>query len=582
MAKEIIMPKNGMDMKEGVLVKWLVSVGDYVEKGDPVMEIETDKVTMESEAPASGTVLALYAEEGETVPVLSVMGYLGEKGEQVPERPAENLQSDAAPLPPAPSAEKVPPAVGDSHTGAENARFDFDVAVIGGGPAGYTAAIRVAQRGGRAVLFERGEVGGTCLNRGCIPAKTYLKTAEYLHCIEHAKERGILLGSGASVDMERVRGRKDEVVGTLVSGVASLLRSNGIEVVRGDASLCGPQRIRCGGREYSAGKIILCGGSKPSMPPIPGICHEEVWSSDDAFSTKDIPKRLAILGGGVVGCELAAAFHAFGSSVTIIETLPRLVANMDESVSDALRKAFETDGIAVLTDTRVNAVRGAAGGGLEIEAGGSAVFADKLLVATGRIPVLDCLGSMKDSIAIRGGAVVVDERLMTSIENVYAAGDICGGAMLAHAAFRMADVAAIGAMGGDARIDLGGIPGCVYTMPEAAGIGLTEKDARERYQEAVSVGMFPFAANGRALASGSPEGFVKVIVGKEYGELLGVHIVGGCATETIMEPAALMRMEVTAHEVVGDIVHAHPTFAEAFMEACADALGQSVHLPKRG
>jgi dihydrolipoamide dehydrogenase len=575
MAKEIIMPKNGMDMKEGVLIRWLKEVGDRVERGDPLMEIETDKVTMESESPADGVILARYFEEGDVIPVLTVMGYIGEEGEPVPCGPDAGRPGASA-VPAVSSAGQEASGVPATDPGAS---YDYDLAVIGGGPAGYVGAIRAAQLGGNVVLFERDTVGGTCLNRGCVPTKTYLKTAEYLQDIRQAHLRGILSSGDASVDMPGVVRYKDEVVGKLTSGVAGLLKSYKVTTVYGDAAPVGAHEVVSGERAFSAASMLLCGGSMPSTPPIPGIEHSGVWTSDDILSATELPRCLCILGGGVIGCEIACAFSAFGSDVTIIETLPRLVSNFDASISELIACSLSESGVKVRTGTAVSAVEDADGLPVLI-AGDSRIACDKALVVTGRVPDLSCLGALKNDIETENGAVKVDDAMRTSVEGVYAAGDVTGRVMLAHAAFRMAETAAENAMGRHTSCDLKYTPSCIYTIPEAASVGLTEDAARERYGDDMAVGRFPFAANGRALASGAPAGFVKVIIDRAYGEILGVHIVGAAATEMIAEPAALMRMEITAHEVVEDVFHAHPTYAEAFAEACADALGRCVHLPK--
>jgi dihydrolipoamide dehydrogenase len=577
MAKEIIMPKNGMDMKEGVLVRWLKEVGDRVERGDPIMEIETDKVTMESESPAAGVILARYFEEGAVIPVLTVMGYIGEEGESVPCGPDTDRPGASV----APSAGRETSGAPTAGLSAPAASYDYDLAVIGGGPAGYVGAIRAAQLGGKVILFERDTVGGTCLNRGCIPTKTYLKTAEYLYDIRHAHLRGILNDGDASVNLPGAVRYKDEVVGKLTSGVAGLLKSYKVTTVYGDAAPAGAHEVVSGERTFSAAGMMLCGGSVPAAPPIPGIGHSGVWTSDDILSATELPRRLCILGGGVIGCEIACAFSAFGSDVTIVEMLPRLVANMDSSLSELIERSLSGNGVRVITGTAVCAIESADGLPVLV-VDDSRIECDKVLVATGRVPDLSCLGALKHDIETGNGAIKVDDAMRTSVEGVYAAGDVTGRVMLAHAAFRMAETAAENAMGGHRSCDLKYTPSCIYTSPEAASVGLTEDAARERYGDSVSVGRFPFAANGRALASGAPAGFVKVIIDRTCGEILGTHIAGAAATEMIAEPAALMSMEITAHEAAEDIIHAHPTYAEAFAEACADALGRCVHLPPNG
>jgi len=578
MAKEIIMPKNGMDMTEGVLIRWLVSVGDKVTREDPIMEIETDKVTMESESPADGTILALYYNEGETIPVLKIIGYIGEEGEQVPDSPPD-LETAAPEEEVAvsnvltqPEPEEIPVT--------EIEEYEYDVAIIGGGPAGYVAAIKAAQLGGNVILFEKDTLGGTCLNRGCVPTKTYVKTAEYMEHIKRAKERGIVNDPTTSVDMPRVVAYKNAVVKQLTGGVAYLLKSYGVKVVKGEAAAKSAREVECGGEVYTAAALIMCGGSKPGIPPIPGIDHRAALTSNEILDLGVLPNDLVILGGGVIGCEIACAFSAFGANVTIVEMLPDLVANMGKKVSGLIRKALEASGVKVYTDTRITAIEDD-GGKPVVAAGDMKIKTDVILVATGRDADLACLGALADQIATERGKVVVNDKLETNIDGVYAAGDVTGGMMLAHTAFKMAEAAAENALGGDVACRLDVVPAGLYTIPEAAAVGLDEEAAKAKVGENLLVGYFPLSANGRSLASGEPEGFVQVMVDKEFGQILGVRITGADAVEMIAEPAALMAIEVTADEVADGIIHAHPTYSEAFMEACADALGRCIHLPMR-
>ena len=571
MATEIKMPKNGMDMTEGVIVRWLKNVGDKVAKDEPIMEIETDKITMESESPVDGVLLARLFEEGATVPVLTTVCYIGEAGEQVPVAGAS--AAEAAPAPAAaPVAEAAAPAIKDD---------EYHVAVLGGGPAGYVAAIKAAQLGGKVILFEKDTVGGTCLNRGCIPTKTYLKTAEYIHHIKAASSRGIIVNAETSVDMPKVVAYKDNVVKTLTGGVAGLLKSNGVKVVYGVAKLASATSVECDGKTYNAQKIILCGGSKAIRIPIPGVNHKEVMTSDEILAMNVVPKRLGIIGGGVIGCEMAAAFSAFGSEVTIVEAMDRVVSMFDKDVSAELDKSLKNDGVKVMCGRKVVEIADNNGCPVIVTDNGS-VECDKVLLSIGRAADLECLGALAEQIKTERGKVVVDDTMKTNIDNIYACGDINGRIMLAHTAFKMGEIAAENCMTGEnKKCDLRFVPSCLYTSPEAAGVGLTEEKARELHPEGIRVGKFQMSANGRSLASGEKAGFIKVIADNKYGQILGVHMVGGVASEMIAEPTTLMAMEITINEVADDIIHAHPSYSEAFMEACADALGRCIHLPAK-
>ena len=330
----------------------------------------------------------------------------------------------------------------------------------------------------------------------------------------------------------------------------------------------------------TAASILLCGGSIAGRIPIPGVDNPNVLDSTGMLELEEMPKRLCIIGGGVIGCELGDAFAAFGSEVTIIEAMDRLVATQDEDVSAELLKKMKAKGIAVHLKEAVKAIESDKDG-VKVVCEGLAVSCDKVMLSIGRKADLSCLGDMKDSIKTERGKVVVNEYMQTNIPNIYAPGDLNGKLMLAHAAFKMAEIAAENAMGEKHRCDLRCTPSCIYTIPEAASVGISEKDAISKYgADNVLVGKFPMSANGRSLAAGEKSGFIKVIADKKYNELLGVHIVGAEAAEMIAEPAALMQMEVTVDEAA-HLIHGHPTFSEAFMEACADALGKCIHLPPR-
>lgn len=455
----------------------------------------------------------------------------------------------------------------------------FDIAVVGGGPAGYVAAIRGAQLGARVVLFEKDVVGGTCLNRGCIPTKTYLKTAEYLRDIRRAGERGIKACGEAAVDMPAAVKYKDGVVKTLTGGVASLLKANGVTTVSGEAFLASERSVECAGEIFEAENIIICTGSRPGTLPVEGAGCESVLTSTELLNAREIPGRLCIIGGGVIGCELATVFGAFGSEVTIVEMADRVAPMFEKELSKEVGDSLKKAGVKLKTGARLEKIE-LRGAETAVVTNCGEVLCDKVLMAVGRRPELACLGALKDKIKTDGGSITADEYLRTSVRNIYACGDVNGKMMLTHAAYHMGEIAAENCMGANRRCDLRLVPNCMYADPEVASVGLTEAEAREKYGS-VSVGMFRMGANGRAIASGERAGVVKVVADGRYGEILGVHIAGGVATEMISEAVALMANEITLQETIKNVVHPHPSYTEAFYEACLDALGRGIHLPPK-
>jgi dihydrolipoamide dehydrogenase len=460
---------------------------------------------------------------------------------------------------------------------------ECDVAVLGGGPAGYTAAIRAAQLGGKVVCIEQEpELGGTCLRVGCIPTKAWVQTAHALH---DARETFAKLGVGVSepqLDFPQAAAWKDGVVAQMTGGVAGLLKANGVEWVRGTGRFTSATTIAIeGGEDVSFGSAIVATGSYPMRPPIPGLDSPRCVDSTGLLSQTEVPRRLVVLGGGIIGCEFASIFAHFGSEVTIVEMLPTLIPQEDEDAAKELKKAFKKRGIAMHLEKQCTGVDDR-GSHLVVHFGdGESVEADLMLVAVGRAPNVKGLGL--DEIGVptdpRSG-IATDDHMRTAIPTIFAAGDVAGRWQLAHTAFREGEIAAENAMGHEAALGTPSVPRPIYTDPEIAGVGLTEAQARERYGDAVAVGVFPWVANARAVMSGATAGWVKSIHETTYGELLGLIIVGPHATDLIEVGVVAIDAESTV-ETVADGIAPHPTLSEAIKEAGLVALGRAIHLPPK-
>lgn len=459
----------------------------------------------------------------------------------------------------------------------------YDIVILGAGPGGYVAAIKAAQLGAKVAIIEKDKLGGTCLNVGCIPTKALVKNAEILHYIDKAKKRGIQVGE-AEVNMPETIKMKNAVVNQLVNGVKMLLASNKVEIFRGFGKILNQKRISIVDEEgneaiISYDKVILATGSSPFIPPIPGLNEEGILTNTEILDLEEIPEHLLVIGGGVIGSELATVFRAFGSKITIVEMLPRLIPNMDNDMSKFLLKSLKSKGVDVLLESKVEKVE-KLGEKLLVTISGNheeQLKVDKVLVSVGRKPNLEGLEEL--GLEMDGHHIKVNEYLETNIKDVYAIGDVTGKIQLAHVASTQGIKAVENAMGKSKKMDYRFVPSCIYTIPEIGVVGLTEEEAKQRYDN-VSVGRFPLMACGKALAMGEIDGAFKVIVDKNEGKILGVHLFGANATELIAEATAIMKLGGTIEDLA-DTIHAHPTISEAIMEAGHDALGECIHLPKR-
>lgn len=456
----------------------------------------------------------------------------------------------------------------------------YDVAIIGGGPAGYVAAIRAQQLGAKAVVIEKQYWGGTCLNVGCIPTKAMVSTVEVLRLANLGAELG--LKGGVEVDYNSLLSRRDKVVRQLVSGVEGLIKANGAAQVFGSARLKGPGEVEVQGQDGAqtvrAKNILISTGSVPAKPPIPGIDLPGVVDSTGLLALKEQPKELVIIGGGYIGIEFGSIYANIGTKVTIIEMLPRILMQTDEELSKRLTQMLRKDGIEFHFDSQVIGVEEQEGRlavrytekGQEKTAAGDAV-----LYATSRWPYTEGLGLQEAGIEMEGRAIKVNASMQTNVPGVYAAGDCIGGIMLAHVAWEESKVAISNMLGKRAKMEYLAVPAVVYSTPELASVGLTEAEAHDQGYE-VKVGRFPFTANGRALGMGEAVGMVKMVSEAGSGEILGAHILGPHASDLIAEPVIAMEMGATAEDI--DLtIHAHPTLPEAVQEAALGTTGKMIH-----
>ncbi|OGO42971.1 MAG: dihydrolipoyl dehydrogenase [Chloroflexi bacterium RBG_16_57_9] len=457
----------------------------------------------------------------------------------------------------------------------------YDVVIIGSGPGGYVAGIRAGQLGLRAAVVERADLGGVCLNWGCIPTKALLKNAEVVGYFQDAATWGVSFDN-LKFDFSAAVKRSRQVVKRLTTGVGALLRKNKVDVIKGEAMLVAPDTIQVKGetdQTIRTRHIVIATGSRARSLPGLTIDGQRVISNRHAVVLESVPKSIIIMGAGAVGVEFATIFHAYECDVTVVEMLPNVLPLEDEEVSATLAKSLTKQGINLMTNTRVEGVDlDGEGVRVRVSADGQAdtLTGDKVLVAIGRAPNSEQIGLEQVGINSERGFIQVDEMLRTNVQGIYAIGDVVGAPLLAHKAMHEGIIAIEHIAGQNPHpINHSNIPACTYCHPEVASVGLTEKAARDQGYE-LEIGKFPFQASGRALGAADYEGFVKLLVDKKYGEILGAHIIGTGATEIIHEIALARTAELTPNEIIATI-HAHPTLAEAVGEAALGSLGRMIH-----
>lgn len=459
--------------------------------------------------------------------------------------------------------------------------------IIGGGPGGYVAAIKAAELGAEVYLIEEEFIGGTCLNTGCIPTKVLLNSTRLFSQLQNEGTSLGLKFKDLAIDWESLQQRKNLASEQLVEGVKNLLLTNKIEVIEGRAKFKTKNQLvinlnNGGVRNLSFDKAIIATGSTPIKIPIKGIDLEGLMTSREALSLERIPESMIIIGGGVIGSEFANIYANIGTKVTIVEMLPRIVANMDPEITDCLETALIDQGVAIYKSTRVEEISKKDGQyGVKIhkeDKSKDEIFAEKVLLATGRKPNTSDMGLEEIGIVTNKGAIVVDKLFESSVPNIYAIGDCIGGSQLAHVASAQGLMVAELISGIAKAIDFRTIPYCVYTKPELASVGLLEEEAIEKGYK-ISVGRFPMYANGKAVILGDVAGLVKIIADNSTKQILGVHIAGESATELISTASIAIRLESTVDEMLTTI-YAHPTISEAVHEASEAVFGNAIHIPK--
>ena len=439
---------------------------------------------------------------------------------------------------------------------------NYDIAIIGAGPGGYAAAIRAAELGLKTCVIEKDLIGGTCLNWGCIPTKSIVHSTTLLHKAEHASEFGIGI-KGLNVDFAGILKRKDDIVSKLRAGAEMLLRSKKIDVINSNASLSDANTIKTNNGQISAKHIILATGSMPAESSSLSIDNESVISSKDMLRLKDLPKSLAIIGGGFIGCEFASIYSRLGVEVTIIELMDQILPNLDKEVAKRLELIFKKRGINVLKGKKVSSLKKDVLTGIELESGAS-IKAEKVLLCIGRKPNIDGLNLKGLGIKTEDGAVLVDKNLRTNIPNIYAIGDVRAGFFLAHVATYEGMIASEIISGNKPVVDYSAVPIAIFTEPEIASVGISAEEARESGIE-VMVTKFPFAAVAKAHILGEAEGFIKLVTEKESEKILGALIFGPSASELISNFTIALRNSLTVKDISATIF-AHPTLSESVLD----------------
>ena len=571
MAIEIKVPTLGESVTSATIGKWLKQPGDTVAIDEPVVELETDKVSVEVPSPAAGVLEAHTVNEGDEVEVGAVLATIG-SGNGAAAAPKAAKAAEPKKTEPAPA----PAAAPASET-------DYDIIVIGAGPGGYICAIRAAQLGFKVACVEkRATLGGTCLNVGCIPSKALLHSSENFEAASHDfAAHGVIIDS-VKLDLDKMQKRKAGIVESNVKGIEFLFKKNGITWLKGTGKVEGTGRITVDGKPVTAKHIVIASGSDSAGLKGVEVDEKTIVSSTGALELSSVPKRLIVIGGGVIGLELGSVWHRLGAEVTVIEYLDRLVPGTDNEVEAAFRKILVKQGMKFKLGHKVTGAEKTKSGvklSVEPAKGGDTetLEADVVLLSIGRTAASKNMGLEESGVKLDNrGRIEVDDHFATNVPGIYAIGDVIRGPMLAHKAEEEGVVLAEMLAGQSGHVNYDAIPGVVYTWPEVATVGFTEEQLKEK-GVAYNVGKFPFMANGRARALGMTDGFAKVIADKATDRVLGVHIIGPNAGDLIAE--CVMAIEFGASsEDIGRVCHAHPTLSEVVKEAALATNGSALNM----
>ncbi|WP_197051371.1 dihydrolipoyl dehydrogenase [Caloranaerobacter azorensis] len=564
---EIKIDKLPNDSINGKITRLHKKVGDDVKAGDILFDIEDNKSGMPIKSTASGKIEDIKVKEGDIVKVGDILAIINGEKEETDNKAVKN---------------------GFEYFGnllkPKKREIESDITIIGGGPGGYVAAIQAAKMGAKVVLVEKDTVGGTCLNRGCIPTKSLVRSAEVYKNLKQAKEFGCY-AENVNIDIKKVIARKDNIVNQLVKGIHYLLSKHNVQVISGAGKIQDKETVYVKkGMEETIIKtknIIIATGSKTSKLPIPGIDIENVIYSDEALELKELPNKLIIVGGGVIGMEFAFIFANFGVDVTVIEYLDEVLANLDEDIIKEISKIASNKGIKIHTGAKVEEIIKSEDGQCIVsfikDNEKKYVTAEKVLMAVGRVPNFDGLDIEKLGIELNdnGRGIKVNDKMETNIPGIYAIGDVTNKIQLAHVASHQGIIAVKNIMGETCEMDYECVPSAIFTDPEIAVVGINEKIAEKEGIE-IEVGKFPFVANGKALTLGESEGFIKIIKEKATGKVIGGAIIGAHATDLIAEITLAIKNGLTAEQIV-ETIHAHPTTAEVIHEAALAVEGGAIH-----